>query len=181
MRFKSMALLLALAFVFIVLAGCEHVISFNNPAEKRRESISDFISGNTPGEVAAEPGETYRTKWFEFTIHSIEKVDSYAEHAAEDGHQLYRVIITEKNVWDDIIHMGIFDFYMDAPDFTEYVWAIPPLDDTMMPEAFDLEPGEAIQHVMIFEVPVNTAELALMYTENNENGEDGATYSIYIG
>jgi len=76
--------------------------------------------------------------------------------------------------------MGLFDFYMDAPDFDEYIWAIPPLDDAMMPEEYDLAPGEAIQHIMIFEVPVDTVELVLLYTENHESGEDGATFAIPI-
>jgi len=177
MRIKSIVLLLTLALVFISLAGCGNdIISFRDPVEKRKEAISNFIAGN----VAAEAGETYKTEWFEFTIHSIDKVDSYAGHKAEKGYRLYKVLISEKNIRDESIPMGIFDFYMDAPAFEEYIWAIPPLDDTMMPEEFDLEPDEAVQYVMVFEVPTNTAKLALVYTENYEDGEDGATFSIAV-
>jgi len=130
--------------------------------------------------VTSKIGETYKTKWFEFTIHSIDKVSSYAGHTAEEGHQFYKVLITEKNISDDSIPMGIFDFYMDAPTFNEYIWAIPPLDETMMPEAFDLESGETVQHIMIFDVPTGTTQMALTYTENFENGEDGATFTISV-
>jgi len=76
--------------------------------------------------------------------------------------------------------MGIFDFYMDDPNFEEYIWAIPPLDSTMMPEEFNLAPNESVQHVMAFEVPAETTKLALVYTENDENGHDGVTFSIAI-
>jgi len=180
MRIRLAALLLAAALIFVGLAGCSHTISFTNPAEKRRESISDFISGNTPGDVAAETGETYATKWFEFTVHSIEKADAYMGYAAEEGYQLYKVLITVKSIWDEPIPMGLFDFYMDAPDFTEYIWAIPPLDSTMMPEEYSLTPGQPVQYVMIFEVPSDTAGLAFKYTENYEGGEDGATFEFPV-
>jgi len=176
MRKKSIALFLALAFVFVGLTGCGGIISFQDPKEKRREAISDYLSKDVIGKT----GETYKTKWFEFTIHSIEKVDSYVGRKAEEGHQLYKALITQKNIWDDSIPLGIFDFYMDDPGFAEYIWAIPPLDNTMMPEEFTLEINEFVQHVMIFEVPVGTTKLALMYTENYEGGNGGATFSISI-
>jgi len=180
MRVKSLVLLLLLAFVFFGLAGCKHTISFANPAEKRRGSISAFISENISGDVVAETGDTCTTKWFEFTVHSIEKTDAYFDYAAKEGYQPYKVMISLKSIWNEPIPMGIFDFYMDAPDLQEYIWAISPLDDTMMPEEYDLLPRETAQFVMIFEVPTNTAGLALFYTENFEDGNDGATFSIPI-
>jgi len=176
MRMKSLALLLALALVFISLAGCGDVISFKNPAVKRREVISAFLDKDVTGEV----GKTYKTKWFEFTIQSIEKVKSYADYQAKEGHQLYKVPIVVKSAWDESIPMGTFDFYLDAPDFEEYIWAIPPLDDTMMPEKYDLKPGETVQYVMLFEAPTGIKELMLLYTESFEGGRDGATFAIPI-
>jgi len=176
MRIKLLALLLALGCIFIALTGCEHTISFKDPAEERKDSISELIAGDVAGKVS----ETYKTKWFEFTIQSIDKVKSYADHKAKEGYQLYKVLITEKSVWDSSVPMGIFDFYMDDIDFTEYIWAMSPLDDTMMPEEFELEPNQTVQYVMVFEVPTNTTNLALVYTENDESGEEGATFSIRI-
>jgi len=180
MRIRLAALLLGAALVFVSLAGCSHTISFTNPAEKRRESISEFVSGNTPGNVSAATGETYTTKWFEFTVHSIDKMDTYMDYKAKEGHQLYKILITVKSIWDTTIPMGLFDFYMDAPDFTEYIWAISPLDSTMMPEEYSLEPSQSVQYVMIFEAPTDTVGLALLYTENHDDGSDGATFSIPI-
>lgn len=176
MRKKLPALLLVLALVCVNLAGCNRIISFTNPVEKRKESISNFLSKDVTGKI----GGTYKTKWFEFTIHSIEEVDSYAGHTAEEGHRLFKVLITETNMEDKAIPMGLFDFYMDDPAFSEYIWAISPLDDTMMPEKFNLEPSESVQYVMVFEVPTDTSGLALTYTENDESGKDGASFAIYI-
>ena len=172
---KKLALLLALAFAFICLAGCD-LISFTDPAVKRRESIANFLDKDVTGKA----GETYKTKWFEFAIDSIEKADAYKTCQAKKGHQLYVVLVTVKSIGEEPVPMGIFDFYMDAPDFTEYIWPIPPVDDTMMPEEYDLESGETVQYTMIFEVPTDTTGLALLYTENYEGGNDGATFSIDI-
>jgi len=185
MRVRSLALLLILAFVFVGLAGCGDIISFTDPAqkrreanEKRRESISEFLAGE--GDVTGETGKTYKTEWFEFTIHSIEKVGSYAGRTAQEGQQLYKVLIIETSTSEETIPVGTFDFYMDDPTFEEYVWAVAPLDGTMMPEEFNLEPGETVQYVMLFEVPVDTTELALVYTEYFDNGEIGTSFTIYV-
>jgi len=175
MRLKTLALLV-LALLFIALVGCEHSIAFVNPAEKRRESINDLLSGDVIGDI----GKSYTTRWFEFTVHSIDKADAHLGYKAQEDHLLYKVQVTLKSVWDDAIPMGTFDFYMDDTDFQEYIWAIPPLDNTMMPEEFIIQPGASVQYLMVFEVPTGTTELALLYTENNENGIDGKSFVIYI-
>jgi hypothetical protein len=175
MRIKILLFLLILALIVSTFSGCKF-ISFSDPVKKRRKSISDLIAGDVTGKA----GETYKTQWFEFTAESIDTVDAYAGRKAKDGHRLYKIPIALKSVWNETIPMGLFDFYMDAPDFEEYIWAIAPLDETMMPEKFDLKPGETIQYVMIFEAPADAAGLALLYTENYANGKDGATYAIYI-
>ena len=180
MRSKSLALLLLLALVFISLAGCSHTISFTSPAEKRKDSISSFIADNITGDVAAKTGDSYTTKWFEFTVHSIEKTDTYADYTAKEGHQLYKAVISLKSTWNESLSMGIFDFYVDAPDYQEYIWAVPPLDDAMMPEEYALTPSETVQYIIIFEAPIGTVGLSLNYTENFDDGNDGVTFSIPI-
>ncbi|MCL2105779.1 MAG: DUF4352 domain-containing protein [Oscillospiraceae bacterium] len=174
MRIKSLTLLLVLAMIFVCLAGCD--ISFTDPVLKRRESISNFLEKDVAGEI----GETYNTKWFKFTIQSIDKVSTYKDHTAKAGFQLYQASITIKSTSEENIPMGTFDFYMDAPDFDEYIWSLPPLDDSMMPEKYDLKPDETVNYTMVFEVPADTAELALLYTESHEGGKDGAAFAFLV-
>lgn len=175
MRTKHLALLLVLVFVVVGFFGCDG-ISFRDPVEKRRESISKYLSKDVAGKI----GDTYKTKWFEFTIESIEEAEAYLDYKAKTDYQLYKIQVTLKSNWDKPIPMGTFDFYMDDPSFEEYIWAIPPLDDSMMPKEYDLGPGKSAQYLMIFEVPINTTELALLYTESFEGGSDGKTFAIYI-
>jgi hypothetical protein len=175
---KSLALILMVAFIFVAFVGCD--ISFRDPAEKRRESISKFISGSISKDVAGKTGETYQAKWFEFTVHSIERATAYEDYREKPGFRLYFVSISIKSAWEEALPMGLFDFYMDAPDFDEYIWAIAPLDDAMMPEKYDLEPDKTVQYSMVFEVPTSAANLSLCTTESDANGTDGATFSFRI-
>jgi hypothetical protein len=170
MRTKTLALIFVLVFSVICLCGCSDVI------DDVVNSAAQFLSGDVTGQI----GKTYSTQWFEFTIHSINKVDSYAGYEPASGYQLYDVLITEKNIFDESIPMGTPDFYMDDPDFEEYIWGIDPLDNTMMPEEFYLEPGETAQYHIIFEIPQEVTKLALMYTEFDVNDNEGATFTIYV-
>lgn len=172
MRKKICLLILAMLFVF---SGCD-IVSFRSPAEKRKEDISNYLAKD----VAAKTSETYQTKWFSFTIETIKKVNFYGGYKAKKDHQLYEVQILIKSNWEDPIPMGTYDFYMDAPDFEEYIWGIAPLDDAMMPEKFNLNPSESVQYVMVFEVPIASAHLTLVYTESYESGKDGKSFSIAV-
>ena len=125
-------------------------------------------------------GETQSTKWFDFTVHSIEKVDSYVGHELADDYEIYKVDITLKNTFEAIIPMGTFDFYMNDPVFWRPSWPIAPLDDTMMPEEFDLRPNQTVRYIMIFEVPTIHTNLAFVYTEFDANEKEGNTFTIFV-
>jgi len=174
MRHKTWYLFLTLLIIAITVAGCG-----KSPEALVNEVINtatQWLSGDVTGEV----GKTYATDWFEFTIHSIEEVGAYAGYSPVDGCTLYDVVITETNIFDTAIPMGTFDFYMDDASFEEYIWPIDPLDDTMMPEAFDLAPGETVRYHMVYEIPSDVTGLMLMYTEVDEEDNEGRTFTIHI-
>ncbi|MCL2044177.1 MAG: DUF4352 domain-containing protein [Treponema sp.] len=158
MHLKNCALLFTLVFSMAAISGCDKA-----------------------KEISAGIGETISTRWFEYTVHSVDKVNSYAGYESTEDYQLYSVLVTLNNTFDTIIPMGTFDFYMDDPIFYEYVWPLDPLDDTMMPENFDLRPGQSVQYHMIFEIPVGVSKLELIYTEIDSSDKEGNTYKIMIG
>jgi len=132
------------------------------------------------GMVGCGAAAACHTEWFDFTVHSIKKVDSYAGHVPGAGYALYDVRITERNTFGSAIAMGTRDFYMDDPGFEEYIWPMAPLDATMMPEEFSLEPGKTARYHMVFEAPSDAAALVLLYTELNEDGAQGATFEVPV-
>ena len=126
-------------------------------------------------------GTTHKTKWFDFIVHSIEKVDSYAGYVARPGYQLYDVLITEKNTFTDDIPMGTFDFFMQSSNDKSTYWEpLEALNSTMMPEDFTLTPGQSAQYHMVFEIPSNVTKLELIYIEFDIGGNQGNTFTIKV-
>ena len=54
-----------------------------------------------------------------------------------------------------------------------------PLDDTMMPDDFELAKDETVEYHMLYEVP-DIDGLMLMYTEIDEAENYGVTFTIHI-
>ena len=138
------------------------------------DSIGQFISGDVTGEI----NKTYSTQWFSFTVKSIETVSEYAGHTAPEGMKLISVLVEETNIFGSTIPMGTMDFYVDEVSLLDYIYPISPLDETMMPDEFDLAADETAEYYMIFEVPADISDYMLMYTEIDENNDIGATFTI---
>lgn len=140
------------------------------------DAIGDLISGDTKGTV----GKAYHTQWFAFRVDSIEHVAEYAGYTAAEGNELVDVVVTIQNIFGDPIPMGTFDFYLDSDTFLEYEWPMNPLDETMMPEEYELADDEERTYHMVYEVPTDLSDLTLYYTEIDENNNVGATFSIPV-
>ena len=170
-KILSVALIAVLLMGFTACGGGSTSI-----VDDVKRQVATMIKGNIKGET----GKTYGTQWFEFTIDSIKAVDSYSGYSAEKGYRLIDVLVTEKCTFDQAIPMGTFDFYMDSKDFEDYIYPINPLDDTMMPEEFDLAPGETVSYHMVYEIPEHAPDLKLIYTEWDEEEKEGATFTIDV-
>jgi hypothetical protein len=159
-----LAALLTLAVVPLV-AGCNV-----------QDAVSQFLEGNVSGQV----GKEYKTIWFNFTIKSIDKVQTYQGKTAPAGYEYIDVVVSETNTFDEPLPMGTFDWYVDAPSFREYVDPENPWHSSMMPTEFTLKIGETQQYHMIFEVPTGTSGLKLVYEEIDEKGSTHSTFTIDI-
>lgn len=170
--------LVALAAMTVAMTGCSSVSDTVGQAVS--EAVQEVAAQLVTGDVVGEIGTTYSTQWFEFNVESIEFVSEYAGYAAEEGNTLIDVVVTEKGTFDEPVPMGIFDFIVDHESFEEYAYPMEPLDDTMMPEEFDLAKDETVTYHMVFEVPEDTEGLFLFYTEIDESDTEGATFTINI-
>lgn len=169
------ALVLTAALLF---GGCGEAVTnaISDTVDGAANAIAEQISPNVTGEV----GKTYATQWFEFTIKSAAKVDSYAGYTAVEGYELVDVVVVETNTFDDSIPMGLVDFYMDEETFVDYCYPLDPIDDTMMPDMFELAPGDTAEYHMVFEVPEGYSKMNLIYIEYAEGDVEGATFTIAI-
>ncbi|MDR3254506.1 MAG: hypothetical protein LBT31_02925 [Synergistaceae bacterium] len=159
-----------LVFLFFV------VVLFGRSSDATLETIGNFLKGDVTGEV----GKTYSTKWFNFFIKSVKKVDEYAGYEPVAGNTLVDVVISEKCTFNEATDMSTDDFYLDSAPFDEYVFPMEPIDDTMMPLEFTLAPKEQREYHMLYEIPSDTVGLKLAYTERDVEGNIGATFTINI-
>jgi hypothetical protein len=140
------------------------------------QSIASMLKGDVTGEI----GKEYKTKWFSFTVNSIDRVGRFAGYEPEEGNILLDVVVEEKCTFENAIDMGTFDFFLDAESFEEYIYPLDPLDDTMMPEEFKLAPKERKKYHMVYEVPSDTLGIKLIYKEIDEEENEHATFTINI-
>lgn len=177
MRSKRLTPILATLIILLALTGCKSsFISFQDPAIKQSDSIPKYIA---EGE-AKEVGQTYQTRWFDFTVQSLKKVNSYAKYKPQEGCKLYKAELLLKGTWTAAVEMTLADFYMDDPSFEDFIRPLAPLDETMMPEAYSLNPGQIAAYTLLFEVPETVTALTLNYTEFLENGAIGKTFSMAV-
>ncbi|MDR1135921.1 MAG: hypothetical protein LBL49_07050 [Clostridiales Family XIII bacterium] len=158
------AIVIALA-VSLALSGCG-------------ETVRNFIMGNVDGEI----GKTYSTKWFDFIVSSVDKVDEYSEYTPPEGYTLLDVVVKETNTFDEPITMGTFDFYLTTDTSSMEIYPLDPFNDdpTLMPEEFDLALKESAEYHMIFEFPADATGVTLKYTEVDEDDNVSATFSIKL-
>lgn len=177
MKFKSGKLAALVLCIAVFLGGCKQISdTIDNVGSAVGNAVGQMLSGNVTGEV----GKIYSTQWFTFTVKSIEKVSEYAGYTPQAGFVLYDVVIEETCTFEAAIPMGTVDFYMDDPNYADYVYPLVALDDTMMPEEFDLQPQETAEYHMVYELPEAFTDLMLIYTEIDEEDNVGATFTIHI-
>jgi hypothetical protein len=174
MRNKLILSLTVAVILSASLSGCGD--KARDVALNAAESVVQMLSGKVTGEI----GATYATQWFRFTIESINETSEYAGYLAEEGYTLYDVLITETGTFEEASPMGTFDFYMDAPSFDDYVYPLDPISDEMMPLEFDLGPRETVEYHMVYEVPMDSVGLKIMFTEVDEDENEGVTFNIPI-
>jgi hypothetical protein len=168
----------------VLIAGgifVDKIISARNTSGSSiTDSVGSVVGSLIKGDVTGEVGKAYLTRWFNFSVLSIERAEEYAGYKPEEGNVLLDVEIAELCTFDEPINMGTSDFFVDADSFLEYVYPIPPEDETMMPKNFMLQPKEKVQYHMVFEVPEDAEDLGLVYIELDEKGNEGSTFKIKI-
>lgn len=158
-----------------------------------KESSSDTISSITDqaSKLLAAEGreydklytagmnETLTNSFFDFTVKGAEKtseVDGYAPQT--EGYQFLVVDIEVKNVFDDAIPVGNYDFYViwNGGEDVPYL----AFTDDMYPDDVELAKGETLSGKLVFEVPADAEDIMVAYDEIWDDDFKGNTYAISI-
>ena len=178
MKKKLTVFLVTLSMIAALgLVGCG---GGNNPVQNVVDDASNAVSQLLEGDVTGQVGKEYATKWFKFTINSLETASSFAGYNAADGNTLVIANITITNTFGSTQPFGTFDWFVDDDSLAEYLWPMAPLNDTMMPESFDLPDGQTVTYTVVVEIPANLANPYFMYTEVDSEGNSFTTFRVPI-
>ena len=151
-----------------------------NATDEEKTADANLMANN---EIEITIGKLHNTAWFDFIIKSVEAVDIYAEHTAAPGYQLWEITITQTGTWlGGAIPMGTFDWYLDAPSLSYFIFPHYPFTNQteMMPAFFWLDRYQTVTYTMLFEAPINTTNLSLNYTEFADDGSIGFTFTLHL-
>ena len=156
-------------------------LSGSGAADKTQNADSRVASVIT-NDMRGEIGGLYRTQWFDLSVNSMEVVKEYGGQTADAGYRFVVLEVYEKNTWDgeETIPMGTFDFYVDHASFIDYIWPESPWTANMMPDEFDLAPGEEVTYMVVFVVPEGLTDADFIYIEIDEAEGVGSTFAINL-
>ena len=121
--------------------------------------------------VQAAHGDTVSTALFDYSVREAEVLDSYPGIRIPEEDKLVRLWLVVKNTSTQNYTMFAQDFQVQWGDGEkEYGTCLEAVDETMMPEAYPLDPGMTHQGTMLVTVPRDCAALTLAYQEQLADG-----------
>lgn len=153
--------------------------------EQMQQAAGDAISAVTTlaqGENIGQVGAEYETRWFTFTIESMEVTPSIPEYTASDGNTLVVARITETNISGSSQPFGTFDWFVDDDTLAEYIYPVE-LNDVnpeMMPASFRLADGETCTYDIVIEYPLDLANPFLVYMEVDDKENVYMTFKVPV-
>ena len=131
-------------------------------------------------------GDTFATKWFDWTVNSAELTDTYGTFKESDGEKYLVVNSTIVNTFGEDIPMFANDFQVIWGDGDEdYANPINSMLDLntqedMFATEFTLAKGETLTGDSVFKVPADCTYFVFAFLEYMENATEGDLFAVYI-
>ncbi|MCI2046496.1 MAG: DUF4352 domain-containing protein [Faecalibacterium sp.] len=163
----------------------EDAYSYPAYSDDENDHYDDYDDyGDSAGSESSETytgglGETMSTCFFDYTVESVQLVDSYDGYTPADGNVLLDTVLTIQNTQSEELPMSIYDFQVQWGDFTEDEYgyeaeAFWDAQDTMQ-EHYTLAVGDSITTHVIYEVPQKSTSgyYVVCYLEEFADGTQG--------
>lgn len=173
MRKKIISVFLLTAMVF-ALTAC-------NPLSFLKNSNQGEVITATDGQADGRIGDIMKNTFFQYTVKSAAIVDEYAGYTPEDGYILVDAVVDTKNVFTESIEMYDTDFQIQWGDGDEdYGYPIAALDDTMIPDTYELRRAESKEYHCVYEVPEGSTNFSISYLEQFTDGSEGDVFFVFF-
>ena len=142
-------------------------------------------SESVPADTEGDLGTTLSTMFFDYTVLSAESPSAYDGYTALEGKKLLVCSVNVKNDFGEALPMYASDFWLQWGEGDEdYAWPVDPFTDRMTPLEYELADRAEVTYDLLFEVPADQNEFALVYLEEyyDADGNDctGKFYSAYF-
>jgi len=173
---KILSLLLACTLAMSVLAGC---------GSSGSGTAANAITAKD-GLAEGKLGDTFATKWFNWTATGAELADSYGTLKAGDGCTYLIVHATVENTFGEEVPMYANDFQLiwgDGDD--DNARPLNGLLDLntqkeMFPTEYALAKGETRTGDSVFKVPAGITSFGYAFCEYLEDGSEGDVFVVYF-
>ena len=124
-------------------------------------------------------GETVSTALFDFSITDVSLVESYPGIDIPDGECLVRMRLNIKNTSSQTYTMFLQDFQIQwGEGDSDYGTCLNAVDDTMMPYAYELTPGQERSDWLMADIPDGSTSCTIAYQEYKTDGSKGDAYLV---
>lgn len=144
--------------------------------------VDDYGEGDDTGYYDGEIGDTMQTYFFDFSVNSVQYVDSYAGVTPDAGYRFVDAVISIQNTSEDSLPMWNQDFQVQWGDGDDdYGYGTIINDSSVMPEEYEIEAGGTATYHVIYQVPTDsTGEYSISYQEYFSDDTTGDLYFVYF-
>lgn len=195
---KKIPTLLIAASAVLSMAACsgrtsEHSNDTAEPAANMSETddsssnseTGSYVTPDEEGLAQGLVGDTMRTAWFDFTVNSVLDCGSeYEGYTCAAGNKLLLLNLTIVNTYEETNPMGEGDFMLiwgsEDNDHAFPVQNASIQADSVLPDEYDMQPGDEVTGDLLFEVPASINDYGFYYFEidNEETVHD--SFVVYF-
>lgn len=149
----------------------------------RMEKMLDS-QGRSYGEViTGKTGETLSTAFFDFTVSEVKAAEELDEYKPQsEGHRFIVAEVSVKNTTDQIIPVGNYDFSIlwesEEEIAEEDQYPYKSFMEGMYPDDTTLNPGDTLSGSVVFEIPSDISDFAVVYDEVYDDEFEGDSYMV---
>lgn len=136
-------------------------------------------SQSNPGGI----GDTMSTAWFDYTVTDARLTEAYQGNQAETGEQLLVLELEIDSTCYQEVPMTRYDFQLyweGMEDEDDRCYPLEAAEEGQLPDAYDLGWGEELTGSLVYRVPQDQRDFALVFQEIIDNGtQEGVLGGMY--
>ena len=176
-KFAGIMVATVLAFSLVACGPVDSAVQ--NLAGAASNKGSDVVTADDDGYAEGRIGDVMRTYFFDYTVNSAYTCKEFEGYTPAEGNKLLVAELTVKNTDRSTVTMYDTDFQIQwGEGDNDYGTCLNAVDDTMMPYAYELTPGQERSDWLMAEIPDGSTSCTIAYQEYKTDGSKGDAYFV---